>query len=304
VGTLVLVAAVGREPCAEAWRNHHAHSGARCACSPTKVLRHVSIGYDRTGTNGSAFGEGADTAGRSGHPLAPGLANGKGLYRVRTGGASKLENSLRYLMALSEVEADSRHECPVEIFQAIWPKLLYGPQHSCGIRQEALDINALTSRRERCQVTRASRQHVHRPVVIPSAKMVKGHANLEDPLIEAAHLARLSPPQYLQCFVLLEVLAAVELPDPLPQKRRRRLVAPTHGPAAADGVKVVVGLHSHAAKCSAIEQGGFLTGPIDDSRSEARHPAPASAMDESPSSGGQLVSHLDRLPTRRITASP
>jgi hypothetical protein len=47
--------------------------------------------------------------------------------------------------------------------------------------------------------------------------MVKRDANLQDALIEAAYLALLAPPQQLQCFVLLEVLAAVELGDPLPQ---------------------------------------------------------------------------------------
>jgi len=62
--------------------------------------------------------------------------------------------------------------------------------------------------------------------------MVKRDANLQDALIEAAYLALLSPPQQLQCFVLLEVLAAVELRDPLPQKRRWRFVALTHGSGA------------------------------------------------------------------------
>jgi hypothetical protein len=47
--------------------------------------------------------------------------------------------------------------------------------------------------------------------------MVKRDANLQDALIEAAYPALFSPPQQLQCFVLLEVLAAVELGDPLPQ---------------------------------------------------------------------------------------
>jgi hypothetical protein len=45
--------------------------------------------------------------------------------------------------------------------------------------------------------------------------MVKGDTNLQDALIEAANLARLSPPQQFQGLVLLEVLAAVELRDPL-----------------------------------------------------------------------------------------
>ena len=47
------------------------------------------------------------------------------------------------------------------------------------------------------------------------AKMVESDANLQDALIEVAYLARFSPPQQFQRFVLLEVLAAVELRDPL-----------------------------------------------------------------------------------------
>jgi hypothetical protein len=45
--------------------------------------------------------------------------------------------------------------------------------------------------------------------------MVERDTNLQDALIEAANLTRLSPPQPLQGFVLLEVLAAVELRNPL-----------------------------------------------------------------------------------------
>ena len=131
--------------------------------------------------------------------------------------------------ALSRAQADHRHELPVEIPEPIWPELLYSPQRSRGIGQEHLDIDALTSRRERCQVARAARQHVHRPVVVPAPKMVKRDANLQDALIEAAYLALLGPPQQLQCLVLLEVLAAVELGDPLPQKGWWRFVALMHG---------------------------------------------------------------------------
>ena len=111
-------------------------------------------------------------------------------------------------------EADNRHELPVEFPEPIWSKLFDSLQCSRGVCQEPLDINALTSRRERCQVARASGQHVHRPVVVPMAKMVESDANLQDALIEVTYLARFSPPQQFQCFVLLEVLAAVELHDP------------------------------------------------------------------------------------------
>jgi hypothetical protein len=63
--------------------------------------------------------------------------------------------------------------------------------------------------------------------------MVESDANLQDALIEAAYRARLSPPQQLQRFVLLEVLAVVELRNRIRQKRRWGLVALTHTSAHA-----------------------------------------------------------------------
>jgi hypothetical protein len=112
-------------------------------------------------------------------------------------------------------QPNNRRELPVEIPEPFWSQPLYGAQRSRGISQQHLYVDALTSRRGRCQVIRATRQHVHGPVAIPAPKMVKRDTNLQDDLIEAANLARLSPPQQLQGFVLLEVLAAVELRNPL-----------------------------------------------------------------------------------------
>jgi hypothetical protein len=165
---------------------------------------------------------------------------------------------------VSRAEADNRHELPVEIPEPIWSQPFYSPQHGRGIAQEHLDIHPPASRRERCQVARASRQHVHRPVIISAPKMVKSDANLQDALIEPTNLARLSPPQPLQCFVLLEVLAAVELRDPLLQKRRWRFVALTHGSDHVDGRKVVVGFCRHVSRLA---------------------PAPASMQDPPPDRG-------------------
>jgi len=52
----------------------------------------------------------------------------------------------RESQTLSRIEADNRHELPVEFREPIWSKLLYSPQHSRGIFQEHLDIDALTPR--------------------------------------------------------------------------------------------------------------------------------------------------------------
>jgi hypothetical protein len=66
-------------------------------------------------------------------------------------------------------------------------------------------------------------------VVVPAPKVVERDTDLQDALIEAAHCARLSSPQQFQGFVLLEVLAAVELRNALQQERRWGFVALTHG---------------------------------------------------------------------------
>jgi hypothetical protein len=123
---------------------------------------------------------------------------------------------LRTLLdSVSLAEADDRHELPVEVRESIRSKPFHGSQHTGGVGQEPFDINALAARRERRQVARAARQHVYRPVVIPPPKMVESDANLQNALIEAAYVAWFSPPQQLQRFMLLEVLTAVELRDPL-----------------------------------------------------------------------------------------
>jgi hypothetical protein len=64
-----------------------------------------------------------------------------------------------------------------------------------------------------------------RPVVIRLLKVVERDANPQDALIERALVAPLSLPEHLQRLVLLEILAAVELRDPLEQKSRGLLAA-------------------------------------------------------------------------------
>ena len=63
--------------------------------------------------------------------------------------------------------------------------------------------------------------------MVQAAQVMERDADLQDALIQAAHLPRLGAPEQLERLVLLEVFAAVELLDALQQQRRRRLVAPT-----------------------------------------------------------------------------
>ena len=58
--------------------------------------------------------------------------------------------------------------------------------------------------------------------------MMERDADLQNALIQPAYIARLGAPEELERLMLLEVLAAVELRDPLQQKRRRGFIACEH----------------------------------------------------------------------------
>jgi hypothetical protein len=62
--------------------------------------------------------------------------------------------------------------------------------------------------------------------MIQAAQVMEGDADLEDTLIQAPDVAPFGAPQQFERLVLLEVLAAVELRNPLEELRRRRLVTP------------------------------------------------------------------------------
>jgi hypothetical protein len=114
---------------------------------------------------------------------------------------------------------------PVEIGDAIGPEPLDFDERRSGGCEERVDVDALTPWGERLQVARAARQHVYSTVVIPPPKMVEGDAYLQDTLIQAAHLALFTAPQQLQCLMLLEVLAAVELCNRIEQQTRWGFIA-------------------------------------------------------------------------------
>lgn len=101
-------------------------------------------------------------------------------------------------------EPDNGRETPVEVPQSVRPEPLHFAQRNGGPGEQRLDVDALTPRGERGEVTRAARQHVHRPVMVPAPQMVERHANLKDALIEAAHVPLFGPPEQLEGFVLLE----------------------------------------------------------------------------------------------------
>jgi hypothetical protein len=60
---------------------------------------------------------------------------------------------------------------------------------------------------------------------VAAPQVLEAHADLEDPLVEVADGVALGEPLLLERLVLLEELPAVELLDPAPEARRRRLGA-------------------------------------------------------------------------------
>jgi len=64
-----------------------------------------------------------------------------------------------------------------------------------------------------------------RTVEVAIAPVVEADADLEDPVVEAAHRRARVPPQQLKRLVLIEELAGVELLDAADQFGQRRIVA-------------------------------------------------------------------------------
>ena len=101
-------------------------------------------------------------------------------------------------------------------------------QGARGGLDERGNVDPLALRREWRKVARATRQHVHRPVVIAFAEMMKRDADLKDALIQASDVAPFGAPQELEGLVLFEVLASIELRDSFEEKPRRSFVAGRH----------------------------------------------------------------------------
>jgi len=121
-----------------------------------------------------------------------------------------------------------RRQPPVELPEAIGAQPLDFGERARGRVDERRHVDALAAWRKRREISRPAREHVDRPVVISLAQMMKGDADLQNPLIEIAHVAPLGAPQEFERLVLLEVLTAIELRDSVEQQLRRSFVARRH----------------------------------------------------------------------------
>ena len=114
---------------------------------------------------------------------------------------------------------------PRKLVESSRPQLLDHPQRGSGELDQRRDVNPLTCRGKRLEVCRPAGEHVDDAVIIAPLKVVEGHADLEDALIQSSYRASLGAPEYLECLVLLEVFSTIELLDPLQELRWRELVA-------------------------------------------------------------------------------
>lgn len=92
-----------------------------------------------------------------------------------------------------------------------------------GITQQTSDVHAMTFCRESGQKPDAMVQLDRRTVKIAiDEQMVHAHADLQDALVQVPNDVRRSPPQQLQCFMLLEKFASIELVYGFSKFGRRR----------------------------------------------------------------------------------
>jgi len=121
-----------------------------------------------------------------------------------------------------------RRERPVELSETARPKPLHLAQSPRGIGQQTLDIDPLAGGRKWREIGRTARQHVDRAMVVEPPEMMEGDADLQDALVQVAHVATLGSPEDLQRFMLLKKFAAIELRNSLEESVRGRLFADRH----------------------------------------------------------------------------
>jgi hypothetical protein len=88
------------------------------------------------------------------------------------------------------------------------------------------DVDAVARRREGPQALDALLEQDAGAVVVAVAPVMEAHADLEDPVIQAADRRARLEPQGLEGLVLLEELAAIELLDAAQQGVGRGIVTP------------------------------------------------------------------------------
>jgi len=84
---------------------------------------------------------------------------------------------------------------PRKLIESGRPQLLDHPQRGRGELNQRRYINVLTCRCERPEICCPAGQHVDDPVIVAPLKMVEGHADLENALVQPSYRASLGAPE-------------------------------------------------------------------------------------------------------------
>src|SRR2546429_4960605 len=90
---------------------------------------------------------------------------------------------------------------------------------------QPLDIDCHTDRPVRFQLGEPVPEFRHGSLPVAPPPVIEADANLQDALVEVAHLVRLANPDAFERLVLLEEFLAVELLDTVQQGIGRRVIA-------------------------------------------------------------------------------
>src|SRR4051794_20558168 len=115
---------------------------------------------------------------------------------------------------------DARDQRAVEAFDSDALELR---DAALGGSDQAVDVDVHAAPAEGLEVGDPALPQRPRTRRVAAAQVLEADPDLEDPLVEVAHRVALGQPLLLEGLVLLVELAAVELLDPPPQARRRRL---------------------------------------------------------------------------------
>ena len=141
-----------------------------------------------------------------------------GPYGRRCGPAARNTSAL-------EQDHHLGRERPVELAETARPESVNNFLQTLRRRNERCHVDTLARAGESPKVVQSAREHVGGTVMIVPLDVVQGDPDLQDPLIEVAHIPSFCAPEFLERFMLCEILAAIKLIDASDEEGRRLLVA-------------------------------------------------------------------------------
>ncbi len=120
-------------------------------------------------------------------------ARGLGALTMRPEGVAFGQAKVTVRCLLRQLYAGLR--LPRKLVESGWPQLLDHPPRGSGEIDQRRYVDLLTRRGKRLEMCRPAGQHVDDPVIVAPLKMVEGHADLENALVQLSYRASLSAPE-------------------------------------------------------------------------------------------------------------